>query len=128
MSEVEERIKSLIGIITENLFLATERSINLEWHQNNGHNLYIDGKISPEYALLPLNAANKKELLQSLQAYNRGVINVRDWSKDFWIWPEEWPGKKAAKALAEEELTRRELVSSLDGIISFREENDNDRP
>jgi hypothetical protein len=112
MSEVEERIKSIIETIRANLLLATERSINLEWHQNNGHNVYIDGKISPEYALLPLNAATKKELLQSLQAYNSGVIHVRDWSKDFWMWPDEWPGKKgnANKAAEIEEQVNEQYA------------------
>lgn len=94
MSKLEERIKSMIGVITKNLFLATERSINLEWRQDKGHNLYVDGNDSPEYALLPSNVRSQKEFLQSLQAYNSGVIHVRDWSKDFWMWPDEWPGKK----------------------------------
>ena len=59
IAHFDEQIKDTIGSITNNLAFTTGQRVNLEWHQSNdGHNVYMDGRIDGRNAVLPFPSSH----------------------------------------------------------------------
>jgi len=77
IAHFDKRIKDTIGSITNNLAFTTGQRVNLEWHQsNNGHNVYMDGRIDGRNAVLPYPSDSRRELLVGLRSYNKALEDV----------------------------------------------------
>lgn len=89
IAHFDEQIKDTIGSITNNLAFTTGQRVNLEWHQSNdGHNVYMDGRIDGRNAVLPFPSHSRRELFVGLRSYNKAledVYKLRKWDNKFWI-------------------------------------------
>ena len=85
----DDRIEDVIGNIINNLAFTSGRRLNLKWIKGtDGHNVYIDGKMTRSNGVLPYPSYSSKELFVALKSYNKAledVYKLRTWDNKFWI-------------------------------------------
>ncbi len=76
-NEMDNALRDKVGNIMNNIAFTTGEKVHLEWqHSTDGYNLYLNGMVSRENAILPFNLETKKELYMHLTTYSNALVYV----------------------------------------------------